>query len=870
MTSTLYMTHDADLPSTAGHYASLIRQPTTVTSQEPVAGAPKAPQPPSGDLGRQAVMDVTASFHERFRDAIIAEGLSPPEDLIADGNLHRFKDSDQHSGKAGWYVLHSDGIPAGAFGSWRRSVSRSWCAKSADSMTEVERQAYRARMDAAKAARDADVQSRHAEVSRYAQQTWTTAVPVPPDHPYLQAKGVLPHWLKVHDGNLLVPMRDTDGKTWSLQTIAPNGDKRYWPGGRKRGCYYSIGQPNGTMVVCEGFATGASIHEATGYAVAIAFDAGNLQAVAKALHAKYPEQRLVLAADDDWKTDGNPGLAKAQAAAQAVGGYVVTPKFPQDRPDNATDFNDLHQLVGEDAVRQCFDAALSAPAAELHASNGWDEPVPLPDGLPPVAPFEAELLPQALRGWVMDIAERTQCPPDFVAVGALVSLSSLIGARHVVAPKRHDDWRVVPNLWGVIIGRPGVMKSPALNQSRAPLEKLEAQAREAWQLAHEDWEVEAKVSAMTAEANEKKAKALVEKEPDKARELLRKVASEPAPTQRRFIVNDSSMEELAKMLTDNPWGLQVYRDEVHALLISMDRPGQEGSRGFYLTGYDGNQGYAVDRISRPSHYVPRVCMALLGAIQPSKMQAYVREAVSGGTGDDGLLQRFGLAVWPDVTREFQLVDRWPDSAAREEAWKVFERLSKLQPANDSEPVEWRFSPDAQAMFAEWLVPFETEIRGDDLHPALVSHLAKYRKLVPALALLFALVDTPEAGAIGVRELARALDWADYLRTHAERLYAAAVTPETGGARLLLQRIQTAKLVDANGVIPDSFRPWEVAVKHWTGLSTANAVRKAADVLVEYGWLKRETVRAGAAGGRPSERYLIHPVLQSGGRRGQVA
>ena len=164
-----------------------------------------------------------------------------------------------------------------------------------------------------------------------------------------------------------------------------------------------------------------------------------------------------------------------------------------------------------------------------------------------------------------------------------------------------------------------------------------------------------------------------------------------------------------------------------------------------------------------------------------------------------------------------------------------------------------------------MVPFENEIRGDALHPALVSHLSKYRKLIPALALIFALVDTPDnANTIEATELVRALAWGEYLRSHAQRLYAAAVMPETTGAAALLAKIKAGKLTDADGVLCDSFTPRLVAVKHWAGLGAADAVRKAADLLVDYGWLEKESTPTGAAGGRPSERYLVHPVLLAGG------
>jgi putative DNA primase/helicase len=246
------------------------------------------------------------------------------------------------------------------------------------------------------------------------------------------------------------------------------------------------------------------------------------------------------------------------------------------------------------------------------------------------------------------------------------------------------------------------------------------------------------------------------------------------------------------------------------------------------------------------------------------VQSYVRDAVAGGVGDDGLLQRFGLAVWPDIDGDFKLVDRWPDTAAKQRAWAVFERLNQLHPATDTEPQEWRFSPAAQDLYREWVVPFESEIRGDELHPALVSHLAKYRKLIPALALIFALVDTPDSGNfIHEAELIRAMAWGDYLRSHAERLYSAAVIPETAGAHALLAKIKAGKLHDSEGVLLDAFEPWRVSTKGWARLTSPDEVRKAANVLADYGWLAREVTAPSARGGRPGERFLIHPMLLGG-------
>lgn len=556
----------------------------------------------------------------------------------------------------------------------------------------------------------------------------------------------------------------------------------------------------------------------------------------------------------------------------SVRGVVYEFFDPNDEPDWADIDKMAEDFARKDYVPPVDASALlggtvrrgqTVPPLDDDAADAWPEPTPLPDALPPVQPFDPDLLPDALRGWVTDIAHRMQCPPDFPAVGAVVALSSLIGARAVVQPKARGDWQVVPNLWGLIVGRPGVMKSPALGESLKPLNRLQATEYEQWQAAHEAWELDCKVSELQATDREKKAKGIVGKDPAAARALLEPGDTPAEPLARRYIVNDATVEKLGELLTVNRWGTLSYRDELYGLLTGMDKQGQEGSRAFYLQSYDGNQGYTFDRIIRGTVHIPRVCLAMIGGIQPGRIQEYVRGAVSGGSADDGLLQRFSLAVWPDVNREFQRVDQWPDTPAKQAAWTVFERLAQLQPASDADPVIWRFSEQAQAIYWQWAEPFEHEIRGEELHPAMVSHLAKYRKLIPALALIFALIDTPESGnVIHERELIRALAWGDYLRSHAERLYAAAVIPETAGARALLAKLKSGKLTDRDGVIADSFTPRQIAVKGWAGLTTPDAVRKAADVLADYEYLRRELVQSSdvLGRGRPSDRYIIHPAM----------
>lgn len=265
---------------------------------------------------------------DQFRQAIATAGLTPPTEIIEDGAIHRFSSSGRPRDESGWYVLHSDGIASGSFGCWRGGFTQSWCSKSDSTMTETERQAHRERVKAMQAARDAEQARRQQKAAVDASRRWTAAA-ICTSHDYLTVKGVKAHLTKIEGGNLLIPMRDTSGKVHSLQTIAPDGTKMFMSGGRVKGCYFSIGKPVGSVIICEGFATGASIHEATGSAVAVAFNAGNLEAVAVALRSKYPSLKIIIAADDDHQTAGNPGLTKARAAAQAVGGWLAVPVFKE-------------------------------------------------------------------------------------------------------------------------------------------------------------------------------------------------------------------------------------------------------------------------------------------------------------------------------------------------------------------------------------------------------------------------------------------------------------------------------------------------------------------------------------------------------------
>lgn len=791
---------------------------------------------------------------QQFKEAMYSVGMTPPESIEPDGQLKRFASGDKQNDKNGWYVLHSDGIPAGAFGDWSKGISQNWQANIDRALTPSEIRAHQIKMEAVKEQRESERLSMQKTAKEKANSLWTRALPAS-NHPYLLAKQIKPYSAKQIEDSLLIPLYD-DGGMASLQIIKADGSKRFLTGGKIAGCYYPIGKIDNAkaLCICEGYATGASIHQATGYPVAIAFNAGNLLEVSKTIRAKYPQLTLIVCGDDDYKTQGNPGVTKATEATQAINGLLALPSFGINRKEKATDFNDMVQEAGLEAVRTVIEACLNGHDAEV-----WNVPVELPTELP-VMPFNYELLPESFRPWIKDISHRMNCPPEFPAVASIVCASSLIGAKAVIQPKEKDTgWHVTPNLWGMIIGNAGGLKSPPVKEVMKSINKFETQEREKTSLLLNDWEINKAMTEFSKKEKDNKVKKLVAQgDTTGARALLGEPdAMEDEPKAKRLVVNDTSVEALQTIMADNPWGLLCFRDEIYGLLKSLDKQGQEGSRTFYLTAYDGNQSYATDRIGRDDVIIKRACLSLFGTIQPSRLQEYLKGAITGGSGDDGLIQRFGMMVFPDPIAKYNYVDSNPDLTARDRAHEVYKRLYELEPIGD-EPKVWTFTSDAQKLFLDWYIPFNQELISGNTFPALESHLSKYRALIPSLALIFAHIDTPQNdGLVGVTEVGRALDWYEFLRTHAERIYQSASIPQVAGAKTILKKIKAQ-------VIKDGFTPREIALKGWSGLNDVETVRKALAVLVDYDYLRMEKTTPSSVGGRVSESYLINPKALGGG------
>jgi putative DNA primase/helicase len=249
--------------------------------------------------------------------------------------------------------------------------------------------------------------------------------------------------------------------------------------------------------------------------------------------------------------------------------------------------------------------------------------------------------------------------------------------------------------------------------------------------------------------------------------------------------------------------------------------------------------------------------------QPARISEYVRRANRDGAGGDGLIQRLNLLAWPNAPPDWKNLDEYPDSHAREKAWAVFTRASELdlnkaiamgasQGKFDKVPA-FHFDEAALAEFEEFRAGLERRVRSGEMSPAFEGHIAKYRKLVPALALINHIADSGD-GPVTQKSLLRALAFATYLESHARRVYGSTSESELAAARAILKHVQ-------NGDLQDGFTARDIHQRGWAHLTEREHVGAGLDLLVDLYYLAEIARNIGPKGGRPRVEYRINPRIK---------
>lgn len=417
----------------------------------------------------QTRAEAQANAHEQLE----SRGLLV-DDLDTSGSLVRCKvEGDKGGKRSGWFALHELTTTAGAtfivgaFGNWKDSAcpEAGWKLEpSRGDMSEQDRQAYQQRQREARERAAEEKRQRIEQAAIRAARIWPK-LPDSGPSPYLQRKRTKPYGLKFSRGSIVVPVRTFGGDLVGLQFIDADGGKKFLIGTAKQGAFHLIGEitPDKPVAVAEGYATGATVHEATGLPVLVVFDAGNLSPVASELRRRYPQARVVICGDDDHATPGNPGKTKAENAAHQVGGVAVFPGFKE--PEGRTDWNDLHTEQGLKAVRDQLRAALSrkaktpAPEAGRRANEHFEHDWPDPGTFagPEEEPYPIGAFPEKPRETINELHTYLKAPLPMIGSAVLAQMALPAQGLSDVA---RDDVLISPcSLNVLIVAESGERKS---------------------------------------------------------------------------------------------------------------------------------------------------------------------------------------------------------------------------------------------------------------------------------------------------------------------------------------------------------------------------------------------------------------------------
>jgi len=481
--------------------------------------------------------------------------------------------------------------------------------------------------------------------------------------------------------------------------------------------------------------------------------------------------------------------------------------------------------------------------------DSWPDPVALPDALLPVDSFDADMLPSVFRDYALDVASRMQCPIEFVAVSIMTTFGGVVGKRCSIHPKAHDDWLVVPNLWGALVGRPSTMKSPAITAATAGVDGLVKEARSEFAEACEQSEID----GMVYDAEKKSFKDAITKAVAGGNDIPTAKPEKPSPpVEQRYITNAGTVENLIKLLSENENGIIQLRDELMGWIRSMDNPTSQDARSFYLEAWNGTgSSFSYDTMSHGHLCLETgACVSVLGGVQPSLLAGIVSSAEAGNAGDDGMLQRFQLLVYPDKGMSWKYCDSKPNSAFSMSLKLAFKRASEISG-------KIRFDAEAQPVFIEWYSSLMKRLKCED-HLGMESHLSKYPQLMPAIALLVHVAehatrsDTTEIASVTKQAALKAVAWCDFLETHARRIYAMGDSVGVDAAAKVIQQVMEGKL-------SNPFSLGELQRKNLSGLKGDQAA-KALELLEQYEWVKLE-VKTSPQGGRPATICTLHPKAE---------
>lgn len=793
----------------------------------------------------KSASDVTGEF----RAFLHAHGLVVDQ-VISDGQLHRCGTAGKEHGQDGAYVLHLDHPASGWWQNHRAGDAGTWTATDGARLTPEERTVLKARIDRDRTARQVDEARRNAEAREQAKRILADCPTCPADHSYLVKKGVAPvGGLRLaRDGRLVVPVLDENGAVMSLQFVAPDGEKRFLTGGQVAGGYFSVKGDDGPLYIVEGLATGLTVHEATNKTVLVAFNCGNLMAVAALAREKYPSREIVLVADDDHKTDGNPGVTKATEAARAIKGKLAVPRFVD--PSAGTDFNDLAGAGGMEVVR-----AQLAESREVEADQPeWPAPIPFDEHLPP--PIPPDLIPGVIKDFTLAVAETIQVPFELALCNCLGTLA--VAAQRKFRVQVKEGYFEPLNIYALCPLPPGERKSATVEACKRPLVEWQKQARMESAESIRGAESERKTMEKVIEA--KRATAARAATSEARREIIEEIKTlerelPEVPVSPRLLADDFTPEALGALMEQHGERIGLLEAEggifeTLAGRYSHNVPNLDAVLKFWA-----GESCQIDRRGREAVFLKNPHLTLVISPQPDVVRGL---ADKPGFRGRGLIGRF-LFFMPQSRLGYRSGETLPIPAAIVEAWKSTVTRILALPWTVDEHGEnaayvVRLDHDAYSGWMKFYDAVEKELLPGGEFEHMTDWGGKFPGQAVRLAGLFhvATDSEPYRHPLTGETMRAALSVAGILAEHAKAAYSLmGSNPAVECARAILKWITRDHV--------EQFTGREVLRTVRGRFSTMEVVNPGLTLLEERAFIRQAEVSRLGPGRKPSAAYVTNPL-----------
>lgn len=518
--------------------------------------------------------------------------------------------------------------------------------------------------------------------------------------------------------------------------------------------------------------------------------------------------------------------------------------------DENTEWNIVPFQSDEHANRTVESRPFPPPSASGKIFDQWPEhPRQIQNKVAQAPLLRTELIPDRLRVWATDIAERMQMPSEIVVTPALVALSCVVGKKIGIQPKRHDDWFIVPNLWGGLIAPHGFLKENAISEALLPLKRLRS-CDTVEKVAHDayDWVFKAKMDVLRTQikaAAKRSDIVTIDQLKNQIEELVRDAELSKSSI-RPYETGDSKRDSISKMIHDNPNGLLIIKGHLDNWLRRLSKRKHDEDREFVLGCSRNTQTQLVN--ARPTNGP----LCVFGELNPSELERHLKRARRKKC-ENSLLQRFQLLICPDSYEPLPAIDRRPNYVARESVFEVFEKIDDVMHAKGDFVAAVRFSDEAQEIFDQWAYELKIRVKNSEQESPLFSaHIANHYSLMPSLALLFSILEKPENihgwNCVSVDATNLAVRWCTFLEAHARKAYSINQSAHTVAINRLVNTIEGGGLAHGS-TLKSIFR------QHDTWFYARPLVLRAIDTLEEFGWLR--IINSDGA-----KRISLHPKYQS--------